>query len=152
MKKIITLTLLFFTFISFSQQINIDKGKFYMRGNQVYNRELKQLLSSNVKAVTLYNQAKSKEAWGGFLLGVGIGLTTADLAIGLFSDKKYPTEMTYIGLGSIAVSVPILSGRKKKIEEAIKIYNSEHSDFGLTNNFELNAISNQNGLGIQISF
>ena len=61
MKKIITLTLLFFTFISFSQQITIDKGKFYMRGNQVYNRELKQLLSSNVKAVTLYNQAKSKE-------------------------------------------------------------------------------------------
>lgn len=154
MKKSITLALLFFTLLSNSQQMTFEKGRFYLGGNRVETAETKKLLATNVKAITLYKQAKSKEALGGFLLGFGIGLTVGDLAIGLFSDKEYPTAMTYVGLGSVAISIPILSGRKKRYEEAVSIYNSEHKELKLGANIplEFNAISNQNGLGFQLKF
>ncbi|MEO0046946.1 MAG: hypothetical protein RL705_2137 [Bacteroidota bacterium] len=154
MKKYITLALLFVSIFSFSQQMSFEKGRFYLGGNRIETAETKKLLATNVKAITLYKQAKSKEALGGFLLGFGIGLSVGDLAIGLFSDKEYPTAMTYVGLGSIAVSIPILSGRKKRYEEAVSLYNSEHKELKLGANIplEFNAISNQNGLGFQLKF
>ena len=72
-------------------------------------------------------------------------------AVGLFSDVKYPTALTYVGVGMVAVSIPVLSGRSKKIEEAVQSYND-----GLKNtsslDFDLNALANQNGIGIQIKF
>ncbi|MBP6557046.1 MAG: hypothetical protein KAX93_07695 [Flavobacterium sp.] len=155
MKKCIILALMFSSMLSYSQQMSLEKGRFYLGGNRIETAETKKLLATNVKAITLYKQAKSKEALGGFLLGFGIGLTVGDLAIGLFSDKEYPSAMTYAGLGSIAISVPILSGRKKRYEEAVQIYNSEHKELKLgatNNNLKLNAIANQNGFGFQIKF
>jgi hypothetical protein len=155
MKKIITIAILFFSLLSYSQQMSIEKGKFYLGGNRIDSREARNLFATNVKAATLYKQAKSKEALGGFLLGFGIGLTVGDLAIGLFSDKEYPSVMTYAGLSSIAISIPVLSGRKKRYEEAVQIYNSEHKELklGITNTtIKLNAIANQNGFGFQIKF
>lgn len=155
MKKILILIVLLLTTISYSQQMSLEKGRFYLGGNRIDSREARNLFATNVKAAALYKQAKSKEALGGFLLGFGIGLTVGDLAIGLFSDKEYPSGMTYAGLGSIAISVPILSGRKKRYEEAIKIYNSEHKELklGATNTtVEFNAICNQNGFGFNLKF
>ncbi|NNT72901.1 hypothetical protein HKT18_11795 [Flavobacterium sp. IMCC34852] len=155
MKKTLTLALLFLSMLSYSQQITMEKGRFYLGGNRIDSREARNLFATNVKAAALYKQAKSKEALGGFLLGFGIGLTVGDLAIGLFSDKKYPTEMTYVGVGSIVISIPVLSGRKKRYEEAVSIYNSEHKELklGATNTtVNLNAIANQNGIGFQLKF
>lgn len=153
MKKLFYLFLLLQSFVSFSQQITLDKGKFYVNGNQISSRETRQLLSSNVKAITLFNQAKSKEGFGGLVLGFGIALTVGDLASAMFSNKEYPSAMTYVGVGSIIVSIPILSGRKRRIKEAIALYNKENNGLGATNtNFQLNAIANQNGMGIQINF
>jgi hypothetical protein len=154
MKRMITLVVLLLTILSYGQQITFEKGRFYLGGTRIDSREARNLFATNVKAAALYKQAKSKEALGGFLLGFGIGLTVGDLAIGLFSDQEYPTAMTYIGLGSVAVAIPILSGRKKRYEEAVSIYNSEHKELKLGANIpiELNAISNQNGLGFQLKF
>lgn len=154
MKKVIVLGLLFFTTAIFSQQITYKKGKFYIKGEQISSRETRELLATNVKSATLFKQAKSKEGLGGFVLGLGIGLTVGDLAIGLFSDKKYPSGLTYAGIGAIAVSIPILSGRKKRIEEAIMEYNKDHQNNTLVfkNSFSVSAIGNQNGLGLQIKF
>ncbi len=155
MKKIITLAILFFSLLSYSQPMTVERGKFYLKGNRIDSRETRTLLATNVKAGMLYKQAKSKEALGGFLFGLGVGLTVGDLAIGLFSDKEYPSGMTYAGLGSMAISIPILMGRKKRYEEAVKLYNSEHKEntLGATNStYELKAISNQNGFGFQIKF
>ena len=154
MKKIIIIIALFLTTIAFSQEMTLEKGRFYLKGTRLDSRQARELLASNVKAAALFKQAKSKEALGGFALGLGIGLTVGDLTIGLFSDKEYPTVMTYAGLGAIAISIPILSGRKKRYEEAVKIYNSEHKGvLGAVNNtLEINAISNQNGFGFQLKF
>ena len=155
MKKILVLIVLLLSAISYSQQMSLEKGRFYLGGNRIDSREARNLFATNVKAAALYKQAQSKEALGGFLLGLGIGLTVGDLAIGLFSDKEYPSVLTYAGLGSIAISVPILSGRRKRYNEAIEIYNSEHKELKLgatNNNLKLNAIANQNGFGFQIKF
>jgi hypothetical protein len=154
MKKIITLVFLLFTLLSFSQQITYEKGKFYVKGEQISSYEVKKLFSTNVKSATLFKQAKSKEGLGGFLLGFGIALTVGDLAIGLFSDKDYPSALTYVGLGSIAISIPVLSGRKKRIEEAVNEYNKEHPNntLGYNKSYSVNAIGNQNGVGFQINF
>lgn len=155
MKKNITLALLFFSMLSYGQQMTMEKGRFYLGGNRIDSREARNLFATNVKAAALYKQAKSKEALGGFLLGFGIGLTVGDLAIGLFSDKEYPTAMTYVGVGAIVISVPVLSGRKKRYEEAVSIYNSEHKELKLgaaNTTVNLNAIANQNGIGFQLKF
>ena len=98
-------------------------------------------------------QSSHKTILFSFLLGIGIAATITDLGIGLFSDKNYPSALTYAGVGAIAISIPILSGRRKKIEEAVEIYNSEKSSLGTTHStFEFNALSNQNGLGFQLKF
>ena len=66
---------------------------------------------------------------------------------------KYPTALTYVGLSSIVVSIPILSGRAKKVEEAVKSYNEGlKNTSSVDTNFDLNAMANQNGIGIQIKF
>lgn len=165
MKNILLAFALLFGFTAFSQGLTLGKeskppikyesGKFYANGNQISSREARALFATNVKSATLFKQAKSKEGLGGFLLGFGIGLTVGDLAIGLFSDKKYPSALTYVGVGSMAVSIPVLSGRKRRIEEAVKSYNADRTEEKLganKNTFELNAVTSQNGFGLQLKF
>ena len=90
----------------------------------------------------------------GFLLGLGIGTTAADLVMGLTSDVKYPTAITYAGVGLMVVSIPILSGRKKMVQESIDIYNAglKEQNKTLGDNFELNIVNNSNGVGLRINF
>lgn len=163
MKKLLFIFTLLMGFATFSQgltldknvprEIKLEKGKIYQDDVQIPSYQVKKLLASNLHSLHLYKAAKSKEGLGGALLGLGITMTVVDLAIGLFSDAKYPTALTYAGLGAIVVSIPILSGRAKKIEEAVQSYND-----GLKNtssndtDFDLNAMANQNGIGIQIKF
>lgn len=161
MKNILLAFIVLIGFTSFSQgltlkknpvnELKLEKGKIYQNDIQIPSYQVKKILASNLHALHLYKQAKSKEALGGMLLGLGTTVCIADLAVGLFSDVKYPTVATYIGLGAVAISFPILSGRTKKVEEAVKTYNN-----GLKNtsslDFDLNAVANQNGIGIQIKF
>lgn len=161
MKNLLLIFTLFFGFTAFSQKptlgdtapkpIKLENGKIYQNNEQIPSYQVKKILASNIIALHLYKQAKSKEGIGSTLLGLGITLSVIDLAVGLFSDVKYPTALTYAGVGMIAVSIPVLSGRSKKIEEAVKTYND-----GLKNtsslDLDLNAVANENGIGIQIKF
>ena len=89
-----------------------------------------------------------------YILGLGIGGTVADLVMGLTSDVKYPTAITYAGVGLMAVSIPILSGRKKMVQESVDIYNAglKEQNKTLGDNFELNIVNNSNGVGLRINF
>ncbi|WNM18124.1 hypothetical protein [Flavobacterium capsici] len=153
MKNTILLAVLLFCSFSFAQEITLDKGKFFVNGKQISTRETKQLLTSDFKATRLFKEAKSKESFGGLFLGAGITLTVSDLAIGLFSDVKYPTALTYAGVASMAISIPILSGRRKKIESAIDSYNqSLKQSSGNYYGIDYQIVANQNGIGIQLKF
>lgn len=132
-------------------ELKLERGKIYQNNVQIPSYQVKKILASNLHSLHLYKEAKSKEALGGMLLGVGITACVVDLAVGLFSDVKYPTAITYVGLGVVAISIPILSGRAKKVEEAVKSYNDGLKNTGSLD-FDLNALANQNGIGIQIKF
>ena len=140
--------------ISFAQKLEYTNGKIYQDGEQLSSFETKTLMKTDLKALHLFKKAKTKESLGGFLLGLGIGGTVADLAMGLTSDVKYPTGITYAGVGLMAISIPILSGRKKMVQESVDIYNQGLKDEKKTlgDNFELNIVNNSNGFGIQINF
>ncbi len=160
MKQLILIAILLLGFTAFPQltlknntpnELKLEKGKIYQNGVQIPTYQVKKILASNLHSLHLYKQAKSKETLGATLLGLGITLSVVDLAVGLFSDVKYPTALTYVGVGMVAVSIPVLSGRSKKIKEAVQSYNEGLKNTGSVD-FDLNAMANQNGIGIQIKF
>ncbi len=154
MKKLILVLTILLSPSSFSQEINLIKGKYYINGKQISSRETRQLLASNLEALSLFKSAKSKEATGGLLIAVGGAAVTVDLVIGLVSDVKYPSVATYSGVVAILAAIPLLSGKNKKIKESIDLYNKDAvKKLGVNDSdFELNIIANQNGYGIQIQF
>lgn len=140
--------------VSFAQKLEYNEGKIFQDGEQLSSFETKNLLKSDLKALHLFKKAKTKESLGGFLLGLGIGGTAADLVMGLTSDVKYPTVITYAGVGLMAVSIPILSGRKKLVQESVNLYNQglKEQNKTLGDNFEMNFVTNTNGVGFRITF
>ena len=139
---------------SFAQKLEYTNGKIFQNGEQLSSFETKKVMETDLKALHVFKKAKTKESLGGFILGLGVGGTVADLVMGLTSDVKYPTGITYAGVGLMAVSIPILSGRKKLVQESIDIYNSGIQDQKKTlgDNFELNNVNNSNGVGLRINF
>ncbi|MQP52450.1 MULTISPECIES: hypothetical protein [unclassified Flavobacterium] len=154
MKQLFLILAVFGFSISFAQKLEYNNGKIFQDGEQISSFETKKVLASDLKALHLFKKAKSKESLGGFILGLGIGGTVADLVMGLTSDVKYPTAITYVGVGLMAVSIPILSGRKKMVQESVDIYNDglQEQKKTLGDNFELNIVNNSNGVGLQINF
>jgi hypothetical protein len=153
MKKLITLSAVLLSTIAFSQEITIEKNRFLAEGKQISPSEVKTLLASNTEALALFKSSRTKGSVGGFLLGFGGGLVVADLIGGALADVKYPTALTYVGLASLVTSIPVLSGRTKKLNDALALYN-EGLKKSATNDsdFELNIIANQNGYGLQFQF
>jgi hypothetical protein len=154
MKNLILILTFLLSISSFSQEINLIKGKYYVNGKQISSRETRQLLASNLEALSLFKEAKSKESTGGLLIAVGGAAVTVDLVIGLVSDVKYPSVATYAGAVAILTAIPVLSGKHKKIKEAIDLYNKDAvKKLGVNDSdLELNIIANHYGYGIQIQF
>ena len=151
---LLIITLLGFS-ISFAQKLELNNNKIFQNGIQLSTFETKKIMESDLKALHLFKKAKNKESLGGFILGLGIGATVADLVMGATtSNKKYPTVITYAGIGLMAVSIPILSGRKKLVQQSVDLYNTnlQEENKTLGGNFELNMVNNSNGFGLQINF
>jgi len=153
MKKIIILFTIFLSTTAFSQEITIEKNHFLLEGKQISPKEVKALLASNTEALALFKSSRTKSSVGGFLLGFGGGLIIGDLVGGALADVKYPTGLTYVGLASIITSIPVLSGRTKKLNDALALYNEGLKKSATNNsNFELNIIANHSGYGLQFQF
>ena len=154
MKKLFLILAIFGFSISFAQKLEFTDGKIFQDGEQLSSFETKNLMKTDLKALRIFKKAKTKESVGGFILGLGIGGTVSDLVMGLTSDVKYPTAITYAGVGLMAVSIPILSGRKKMVQESVDIYNAglKEQNKTLGDNFELNIVNNSNGVGLRINF
>ena len=154
MKKLFLILAIFGFSISFAQKLEFTDGKIFQDGEQLSSFETKNLMKTDLKALRIFKKAKTKESVGGFILGLGIGGTVADLVMGLTSVVKYPTAITYAGVGLMAVSIPILSGRKKMVQESVDIYNAglKEQNKTLGDNFELNIVNNSNGVGLRINF
>ena len=152
--KLITLFFLFLCSFAFSQQLTYKKGRVFNDNNvKLTNSQVKELLSDKPELLASYSAGQTKASVGGFLLGFGTGFVIADLATGLSQDKVYPSALTFIGLASAAISIPVIIGHTKKINKAIDGYNEAITDKKVGFQVDkVNILSNANGLGMQISF
>ena len=155
MKQFLLILTVFSFSNSFAQKLELTNGKIFQNDKQLSTFETKKVMESDLKALHLFKKAKTKESLGGFILGLGIGGIAADLVMGSTTEnKKYPTGITYASVGLMAVSIPILSGRKKMVQESVDMYNQGLKDEKKTlgDNFELNIVNNANGVGFRINF
>ena len=155
MKNHFIVCLLFVMCLSYSQSLEYQKGRFYLDGTKIKDREAKALYSDFAPSLELYKKSKEKGVIGGFLLGAGIGLVITDMAMGGYKyNYEYPQSITFVGLGCIAISIPVLHGRRKKMIESARLYNEHQSQLKNATGsvFELNFVNNMDGLGIQLQF
>lgn len=154
MKHLIFIITILFSLTAFSQEIVRERGRFYVNGSQISTRETKQLLVKNPEALALFKKGKAKESTGGLLIAVGGALIIGDLVKGLVSDVKYPTAMTYVGGAALVISIPVLIGKNKKVDEGIDAYNKGlKKTLGYKeNDYQLNVVANANGAGLQLKF
>lgn len=154
MKTILLLLSLSITSLVFSQQIELRDKKFYIDGEHIYKHKITETLAANPESLQLYKKSKRKESFGGLLLGAGAGFIVGDVVKGLVSDVDYPSGFTYVGAGLIAVSIPVLSGRTKILNKSIDTYNEsvKGNSPSLGFNFDLKVITNQNGIGFNMTF
>ena len=155
MKHLFLILAIFGFSISFAQKLEYTNGKIFQDGKQLSTFETKKVMETDLKALHVFKKAKSKESLGGLILGLGIGGVAADLVMGLTTDnKRYPTALTYASAGLMAISIPILSGRKKMIQESVDMYNSglQEQKKTLGANFELNIVTNLSGIGLKANF
>jgi hypothetical protein len=168
-KKLIYMSLLLVSFVSFSQTrfvtreipagqtIELKDKKMFINNEQIPSYEIKKYLKDNdFKAYSLYTKAKNKSVFGGLLLGLGSVFIVSDAVKAMVTEgADYPTAMTYIGAGLAGTSYFVLKGKNKKMKNAIDTYNNGlKTTSELDTNFEasLNVVANQNGLGLRLSF
>ena len=168
-KKLIYVSLLLVSFVSFSQTrfvsreipagqtIEMKDKKMFINNEQIPSYEIKKYLKENdYKAYSLYTKAKNKSVIGGLLLGLGSVLVVSDAVKAMVTEGgNYPTAMTYIGAGFAGVLYFVLKGKNEKMRNAIDTYNNGlKTTSDLENHFEasLNVVANQNGLGLRLSF
>lgn len=139
---------------AFCQQLTYKKGRIYNENNtKLSNNEVKELLGNQTELLASYSAGQTKASVGGFLLGFGTGFIITDLVTAASQDKVYPSALTYIGLTSALVSIPIIIGHTKKIKTAINGYNNSITDKKVGFKIEkINILSNKNGIGMQVSF
>lgn len=166
MKNLFLLVTLFCGLFSFAQRdmgpkelpanqpIELVDGQYLVNGEEFSNYDIKHhLMNNNPEAYDFYKKAKNKSAMGGFLLGLGGALVVGDVVKGLVSDEDYPGPFTYIGAGLAAVSIPILSGRKKVLQKSLDTYNDSLSkEKTLGSNIEVNILASTNGVGLAVRF
>ncbi|MDP2159596.1 MAG: hypothetical protein Q8K02_03875 [Flavobacterium sp.] len=155
MKNLFYFTILLFSVSSYSQKI-IYKGNgniYDSNDKRISPNEVRNMISYNPALVNLYNEGREKKTIGNVLLIGGAALIVSDLAVGATADVTYPTALTYIGLGSMLLSIPIKSGFSKKIDKVVEVHNK--SVVYRKSSFEINdltLITNRNGIGFQITF
>lgn len=154
MKTLHLLLLFLYNGIVFSQQIDFKNNKFYVDGQHVYKHEIIETFKENEQALELFKKFRTKESVGWFILSAGIELTFVDIIQGVFFNASYPSAFSYIGVGLAAISIPILSGRTKMLQESMAVFNQNTKDkqTDLGTNFEINIIGNQKGIGLNITF
>lgn len=154
MKNLFYLGAFLISYLTYSQQLTYKGNGNVVDSNgiKLTPNEVREIISSNQGLLDLYNEGRDKKTFGNIMLIGGASLIIADIGIGATADVKYPTALTYVGAASLLLSIPIKAGFSKKIRKVVRDHNNrlvynktfEIKDFSL--------ITNQNGLGFQITF
>ncbi|RAR48498.1 hypothetical protein [Flavobacterium lacus] len=154
MKNLFCLTFLFLSTLTFSQQL-VYKGNGKIsdsNGIKLSPDEVRNIISTNPSLLNLYNEGREKKTIGNVMLIGGATLVVADIAIGATADVKYPTALTYIGVGSLLLSIPVKVGFSNKIKKTVHEHNKRLVYTKAIEIQDFSFITNQNGIGFQITF
>lgn len=140
---------------SFSQNlIYKSNGTILNSENQkISPDQVRELLANNEQLLADYNAGRSKKTAGNILLYGGLGFLATDLLIGANADIEFPSALTYVGLASLVIAIPVKIGFSKKIKNVVTDYNNQKATGNI--NFEpsnLNLITNSNGIGFRLTF
>lgn len=106
--------------ISDQAPLELVGKKIFQNGERISNYNVKNHLKNNhPNAYLKYKKYQTKSDVGGLLFAGGAELVIGDLVKHASADEKYPGGFTYVGAGLMAVSIPIISGRKKFLEQSI---------------------------------
>lgn len=127
--------------------------KIFQNGERLSNYDVKNHLKNNhPNAYLSYKKYQTKSAVGGLLFAGGAVLVIGDLIKHASADEKYPGGFTYVGVSMMAISIPIISGRKKYLEQSIEMVNTENQMKSKATGLEIQLVHNFRGTGIQIQF
>ncbi|MFN3942413.1 MAG: hypothetical protein ACK4K1_07235 [Flavobacterium sp.] len=139
--------------ISDQAPLELVGKKIFQNGERVSNYDAKNHLKNNhPNAYLSYKKYQTKSAVGGLLFAGGSVLVIGDLVKHASADEKYPGGFTYVGVGMMAISIPIISGRKKYLEQSIEMVNTENQIKSKATSLEIQLVHNFRGTGIQIQF
>jgi hypothetical protein len=139
--------------ISDQAPLELVGKKIFQNGERLSNYDVKNHLKNNhPNAYLSYKKYQSKSAIGGLLFAGGAVLVIGDLVKHTAADEDYPGGFTYVGVSMIALSIPILSGRKKYLEQSIEMVNTENQRKTKATSLEIQLVHNFRGTGIQIQF
>lgn len=168
MKQILLILtiLLGITNLSWSQGENIDRDSLYVikksndfsffnKGIEIGKRDYLEVISANPEAKKLFQKANNKAILAGvfnFAGWFGIGWT-----LGSFLASDSPDQVNWlmgaIGLGSVLVSLPIVSSAASSHDAAAKKFNDGlNKNLSLLKDGDLTLQFSMNRIGLQINF
>ncbi|SHK56131.1 hypothetical protein SAMN04488028_10635 [Reichenbachiella agariperforans] len=155
MKEILLTTVLALTTLtaSLAQNIHIKKdfglNQYTLNGKRVGMKEMVKLTIIDREAHNLMKKAKKGHVWTQILTGIGGGMI--GVSIGASAAGNDPQwDLALVGVGFIAIAIPIASRTNKNAREAIGIYNSNLME----NQYRLGLklIGSPNGVGVAMTF
>jgi hypothetical protein len=152
MKKLLFLLCCIFSFfISFGQKLNVNpNGNITDENKQILiPLEVKKLLANYPEQLALYDVGNTKKKIGNILLISGFGLIGTDLIISLTSDNQFPKMLSAIGLGAVALAIPVKIGYYNKIKSAVDGFNN-NKKIGYSNKLEI--IAKNTEIGLKLTF
>lgn len=149
----ITLVLLLFTSFSFAQLTVGSRGRVFDSNNkQLSPSEVRNILSTRLESLDLYDAARGKKTAGNVLLIAGAAFFVGDLATGLTQDKQYPGALTFVGLAAMIIAIPVKIGYSRKIRTAIDDFNKTNRTVSGRFTLDGSLCANQTGIGLKIKF
>lgn len=156
MKRFLILSIFLMSQLFQAQQLEyIGNGNVIdSQKNKISPYKMRELLANNEKLLENYNLGRTKKTVGNVMLIGGLVFLVGDVAKGIYGpiNTEYPSVLTYIGLSSIVLSIPVKLGFSKRIKNVISDYNSVNKVGYIKPNYKkLEIITNTNGIGLSIT-
>lgn len=138
-----------------SQDLTYKSGGriFDSNNKKLSPKEVRALLAAKPGMLKFYNEGRSKKTTGNILLYGGMATLATDFIIAANKESVYPTPLTYLGIGTVILAIPVKAGFSKKIKTVVKDYNAELSAKDTGFNIEsVLIVSGGNTLGVRITF
>lgn len=152
MKLKFLLLFLLCSMYSFSQQLSYKScGRVLNAESKTLSKnEVRSLLAAQPELLNSYNKGKSKKRLGNILLYSGIAVTAGSLVASYGSDSEI-LPLAFLGVGLVAVAIPVRIGYSRKIRAAVDGYNKQLVLERSVPSYGLAICTNQNGVGFRLS-